>query len=118
MSSTPVIPSSPSKKSSGMTMKTRRRIDTTWRLLVALIFIAYALFPVVYVIGTSLNPSGSLQTSQIFPSNPSLANYQKLLTYICEIGYEHHVSINLARTAKSVNEALGKYLGWDMYHHQ
>ena len=44
--------------------------------------------------------------------------YQKLLTYICEIGYEHHVSINLARTAKSVNEALGKYLGWDMYHHQ
>ena len=47
-----------------------------------------------------------------------IPNYQKLLTYICEIGYEHHVSINLARTAKSVNEALGKYLGWDMYHHQ
>ena len=47
-----------------------------------------------------------------------IPNYQKLLTYICETGYEHHVSINLARTAKSVNEALGKYLGWDMYHHQ
>ncbi len=46
-----------------------------------------------------------------------IPNYQRLLTYICETGYEHHVSINLARTARSVNEALGKYLGWDMYYH-
>jgi ABC-type maltose transport system permease subunit len=63
-----------------MTMAGRRRLDTAIRLIVALIFIAYALFPVVYVIGTSLNPSGSLQTSQIIPDNPSLVNYQKLLT--------------------------------------
>ena len=63
-----------------MTMKGRRRLDTGLRLLVALVFVVYALFPVVYVIGTSLNPSGSLQTSQIIPDNPSLANYQKLLT--------------------------------------
>jgi len=61
-------------------MATRRRLDTGLRLLVALIFIAYALFPVVYVIGTSLNPSGSLQTSQIIPTNPSLDNYRSLLT--------------------------------------
>jgi len=80
MSSAPVIPTGASKKSSGMTMEGRRRLDTTLRLLIALLFIAYALFPVVYVVGTSLNPSGSLQTSQIIPDNPSLANYQKLLT--------------------------------------
>ena len=61
-------------------MKGRRRLDTGFRLLVALVFVVYALFPVVYVIGTSLNPSGSLQTSQIIPENPSLVNYQKLLT--------------------------------------
>ena len=61
-------------------MAGRRRLETGLRLLVALIFIAYALFPVVYVIGTSLNPSGSLQTSTIFPSNPSLDNYRSLLT--------------------------------------
>ena len=61
-------------------MKGRRRMDTGLRLIVALVFVVYALFPVVYVIGTSLNPSGSLQTSQIIPDNPSLANYQKLLT--------------------------------------
>ncbi len=80
MSSVPVIPSGTSRKPSGMTMKRRRRLDTTWRLIVAFLFIAYALFPIMYVIGTSLNPSGSLQSSQIFPNNPTLANYQKLLT--------------------------------------
>jgi len=61
-------------------MANRRRLDTALRLLVALIFIAYALFPIIYVIGTSLNPSGSLQTSQIVPPNPTLDNYRKLLT--------------------------------------
>lgn len=80
MSSAPVIPSGTASKSPGMTMKRRRRLDTTWRLIVAFLFIAYALFPIMYVIGTSLNPSGSLQSSQIFPNNPTLANYQKLLT--------------------------------------
>jgi len=63
-----------------MTMRGRRRMDTAFRVVIALIFVVYALFPIIYVIGTSLNPSGSLQTSQIIPDNPSLSNYQKLLT--------------------------------------
>jgi ABC-type maltose transport system permease subunit len=63
-----------------MSMAGRRRLDTALRLLIALIFIVYALFPVIYVIGTSLNPSGTLQTSQIIPTNPTLDNYRKLLT--------------------------------------
>ena len=79
MSSAPVIPTGPTAKPPRMTMKGRRRLDTVLRLLVALVFVGYALFPVVYVVGTSLNPSGSLQTSQIIPSNPSLDNYKKLL---------------------------------------
>jgi len=43
---------------------------------------------------------------------------QQLLHYICENGYEHHVAVNLSETASAVNEALGKYLGWDVYFHQ
>ncbi len=43
---------------------------------------------------------------------------QKLLHYICENGYEHHVAVNLSETATVINEALGKYLGWDIYFHQ
>jgi L-fucose isomerase-like protein len=46
-----------------------------------------------------------------------IPNLQKLLRYICENGYEHHVAINLSQTASAVEEALGKYLGWELYHH-
>ncbi|RME81864.1 MAG: fucose isomerase [Caldilineae bacterium] len=45
-------------------------------------------------------------------------NLQKLLHYICEQGFEHHVAINLSTTAAGVHEALSKYLGWDVYHHR
>ncbi len=42
---------------------------------------------------------------------------QNLLRFICERGFEHHVAINLSQTALAVHEALGKYLGWDVYLH-
>ena len=44
-------------------------------------------------------------------------NLQKLLRHICENDFEHHVAINLSQTADAVNEALTKYLGWDVYYH-
>jgi L-fucose isomerase-like protein len=47
-----------------------------------------------------------------------IPNLQGLLQYICNNGFEHHVAINLSQTATAVEEALGKYLGWDVYHHQ
>jgi L-fucose isomerase-like protein len=47
-----------------------------------------------------------------------IPNLQKLLRYICENGFEHHVAINLSQTAGAVHEALGKYLGWEVYYHQ
>ncbi len=46
-----------------------------------------------------------------------IPNLQKLLAYICDNGFEHHVAINLSSTADAMAEALGKYLGWDVYHH-
>ncbi len=44
--------------------------------------------------------------------------FQELLHYICENGFEHHVAINLSQTAAALNEALGKYLEWDVYWHR
>jgi L-fucose isomerase-like protein len=44
--------------------------------------------------------------------------FQELLAYICENGYEHHVTINQTRVATPVNEALNKYLGWSTYFHR
>jgi len=43
-----------------------------------------------------------------------IPNFQGLLHYICENGFEHHVAVNLSQTASVLNEALGKYLGWDV----
>src|SRR6478672_12016274 len=42
---------------------------------------------------------------------------QKLLHYICENGFEHHVAANLSSVAGSVHEAATRYLHWDMYQH-
>ena len=44
--------------------------------------------------------------------------FQKLLHYICENGFEHHIAMNLSETAATVEEALSKYLGWEVYHHK
>jgi len=43
---------------------------------------------------------------------------QKLLQHICEKGFEHHTAINLSQVATPVNEALAKYMGWDVYYHK
>jgi len=43
---------------------------------------------------------------------------QKLLHYICENGFEHHVAANLSTVASAVHEATIRYLGWDMYWHE
>jgi L-fucose isomerase-like protein len=42
---------------------------------------------------------------------------QKLLHYICENGFEHHVAANFSTTAGAVHEAAIRYLGWPMYWH-
>jgi len=47
-----------------------------------------------------------------------IPNLQGLLRYICEHGFEHHTAINLSQCAAAVNEALGKYMGWDVYWHK
>jgi L-fucose isomerase-like protein len=46
-----------------------------------------------------------------------IQNLQKLLRYICENGFEHHVAINPSQVASNLDEALTKYMGWDVYHH-
>ena len=42
---------------------------------------------------------------------------QKLLRYICENGFEHHVAANFSSIAPAVHEATMRYLGWEMYAH-
>ena len=43
---------------------------------------------------------------------------QKLLHFICENGYEHHVAANFSSVAPAVHEAAVRYLGWQTYRHE
>jgi len=47
----------------------------------------------------------------------NLPGLQKLMQYVCGNGFEHHVAMTQASVADVLTEALGKYLGWDVYHH-
>ncbi len=47
-----------------------------------------------------------------------IPNFQDLLRFICENGYEHHVAVNRSQVAAAVNEALSKYMGWEVYYHR
>ena len=47
-----------------------------------------------------------------------IPSFQKLLHHICDNGFEHHVAANLSECAGAVNEALSKYMGWDVYYHR
>jgi L-fucose isomerase-like protein len=46
-----------------------------------------------------------------------IENLQTLLSYICRMGFEHHVAVNLSQTAAPIAEALSTYLAWDVYQH-
>jgi len=45
-------------------------------------------------------------------------NLQALLQYICLMGFEHHVAVNISQKADAIAEALGNYMGWEVYRHE
>ena len=42
---------------------------------------------------------------------------QALLYFLCHNGFEHHVAMNRGNHAAALEEAFGRYLGWDVYNH-
>jgi len=46
-----------------------------------------------------------------------IPHLQRLLRYICENGFEHHVAANFSTVAAAIHEATTRYLGWQMYRH-
>ncbi|HEX42189.1 MAG TPA: fucose isomerase [Phycisphaerales bacterium] len=47
-----------------------------------------------------------------------IPNLQTLMHYICKMGFEHHVAVNVCRKAGAIAEALDTYLDWEVYHHE
>jgi L-fucose isomerase-like protein len=42
---------------------------------------------------------------------------RKLLAHMCREGFEHHVAMVRGHFASAVDEAVSRYLGWELYHH-
>lgn len=57
-----------------------------------------------------LNTFGNRAVAQI-------PNLQNLMQYVCKNGFEHHVVMNASKTAAILEEALGNYMGWEIYNH-
>jgi L-fucose isomerase-like protein len=47
-----------------------------------------------------------------------IPNLQRLLQYICRMGFEHHVAVNICQKADAIAEALDNYMGWEVYRHR
>ncbi len=48
----------------------------------------------------------------------NIPNLQTLLKHLCQEGFEHHVAMVRGSWAEIIDEAISKYLSWDLYHHQ
>ncbi|MFH0841213.1 MAG: fucose isomerase [Bacteroidota bacterium] len=42
---------------------------------------------------------------------------QSLMKYACKYGFEHHVAMVRGNVAEILEEAIGNYLGWELYRH-
>jgi len=51
-----------------------------FRIVLAIIMLVFALFPIVWIISASFNPTNSLVGQPLIPENPTLDNYRELLT--------------------------------------
>jgi L-fucose isomerase-like protein len=47
-----------------------------------------------------------------------VAGLQRLLRFICENGFEHHVAVSLSTCADALREAFAVYLGFDVHRHE
>lgn len=57
----------------------QRRLALALRIVLAIVMIFVALFPVVWIISASINPANSLANQQLIPARPTLENYRNLL---------------------------------------
>jgi ABC-type maltose transport system permease subunit len=57
-----------------------KRIALVFRVILAVVMLTYALFPILWVFSASINPTNSLVGQPLIPENPTLDNYRQLLT--------------------------------------
>ncbi len=65
---------------SNLTISQRRRLSIIIRWIIALILMLFAIFPVLWILSSSLNPSNTLASASLIPKNVGLGNYTQLFT--------------------------------------
>lgn len=63
----------------GRSLSGQQRIGLILRILLAVVMLFVALFPIVWIFSASINPSNSLVNQQLIPDRPTLENYTNLL---------------------------------------
>lgn len=63
---------------SNLTLKQRKNLGHLVRWLVAIVLIIFAIFPVIWVISASVNPSNTLASAKLIPDNFGWDNYRLL----------------------------------------
>ena len=58
--------------------KFQKRVGVAIRLVIALLLIFFAIFPVLWIISASFDPSNSLATQKLIPARAGLGNYKAL----------------------------------------
>lgn len=61
-------------------VKFRHKVSVALRLVLAVFLIIFSIFPILWVISASVNPTGSLATQRLIPKNPGLGNFRDLMT--------------------------------------
>jgi len=51
-----------------------------WRHGLAVLALIWSLFPIVFIISAALNPSGTMNTAELFPKNVSMTNFDALFS--------------------------------------
>jgi ABC-type maltose transport system permease subunit len=61
-------------------MRRSKRLSMIWRVALAVVMIAFALFPVVWIFSASINPTNTLSGQQLIPENANFNHYRTLFT--------------------------------------
>ena len=62
--------------------RAQRRFSIGLRLIIAAILIVFSVFPVLWMISASFNPTGTLATQKLIPENAGVGNYRELLNSV------------------------------------
>lgn len=56
----------------------KRRTGTWWRYALAIVALVWALFPLLFIVSAAINPSGTLSTTDLVPTNAGTGNFTDL----------------------------------------